>query len=181
MKSAQDVLDFWFVEHGQKDWFGSTPEFDALLHEKFFDLYGHVAAGEASSWRVSPEGRVAEIVVLDQFSRQFFRGRAEAFSTDKMSLVLAQELVLSGNDKSLTNDQRFFAYLPFMHSESLKIHETALQLFTDLGDENTLKFENLHRDVLLKFGRYPKRNAALGRTSTPQELDYISSRQGEHF
>lgn len=181
MKSAQDVLDFWFVEHGYKDWFGSSAEFDAVLNEKFFDLHGQVAAGEASSWRKSPEGRVAEIIVLDQFSRQFFREQAQAFSTDAMALVLAQELVLSGQDKTLTKDQRFFAYMPFMHSESLVIHETAIELFSELGDDNTLKFEISHRDLLLKFGRYPKRNAALGRPSTPEELDYISSRDGEHF
>ena len=181
MKTAIEVLDFWFVEHGRKDWFGSAPEFDKKLHDRFFDLHAKVALGEASSWRASPVGRVAEIIVLDQFSRQFFRGEGRAFATDGMALVLAQELVASGNDKSLTKDQRFFGYMPFMHSESLVVHETAIKLFADLGDKNTLKFEMSHHDILLKFGRYPKRNEALGRTSSQAELDYINSREGEHF
>lgn len=181
MQAASDVLEFWFKQHSQNDWFGSSAEFDAVVKEKFFELHGRVAAGEASSWRATPEGRVAEIVVLDQFSRQFFRGEAKAFATDGMSLALAQELIASGKDKALTKDQRFFAYLPFMHSESLTIHETAMQLFTELSDEETLKFEIAHLDVLKEFGRYPKRNAALGRASTSQELDYINGRDGQHF
>ncbi|MCF6302989.1 MAG: DUF924 domain-containing protein [Devosiaceae bacterium] len=181
MQTASEILEFWFDEHSKEDWFGSSVEFDELLKKNFFDLHAKVAAGEASSWRDTPQGRVAEIIVLDQFSRQFFRGEARAFITDSMSLVLAQELVASGKDMSLTNNQRFFAYLPFMHSESLVIHETAVRLFRDLGDEETLKFEMAHLDVLKEFGRYPKRNAALGRTSTPQEAVYIEGRDGQHF
>ncbi len=181
MQAASRVLNFWFEQHSREDWFGLNPQFDALLRDTFFDLYGKVVAGEASQWRNSPEGRVAEIIVLDQFSRQFFRGEARAFATDGMSLVLAQELVASGQDKTLTPDQRFFAYLPFMHSESLVVHETAVKLFTELGDEETLKFEMAHLDVLKEFGRYPKRNAALGRISTPGEIAYIQGRDGQHF
>lgn len=181
MQTASTVLKFWFDQHSKDDWFGSSAQFDDLLRATFFDLHGKVAAGEASHWRNSPEGRVAEIIVLDQFSRQFFRGDAKAFATDSMSLVLAQELVASGKDKTLTSDQRFFAYLPFMHSESLIVHETAVQLFTEHGDEETLKFEMAHLDVLKEFGRYPKRNAALGRTSTPEEIAYIEGRDGQHF
>lgn len=181
MQSAKEVLDFWFVEHGQEDWFSSSDEFDAKLKNRFFDLHAQVAKGEASTWRATPEGRVAEIIVLDQFSRQFFRGEREAFATDGMALILAQELVASGLDKTLTKDQRFFAYMPFMHSESLIVHDTAQQVFIDLGNEGNLKFEKMHLETLQKFGRYPKRNKALGRTSTQEELDYISAREGKDF
>lgn len=181
MQLAKEVLDFWFVEHGQEDWFASSDEFDAKLKERFFGLHAQVAIGEASAWRATPEGRVAEIIVLDQFSRQFFRERPEAFATDGMALVLAQELVASGLDKMLTKDQRFFAYMPFMHSESLIVHDTAQQVFIDLGNEGNLKFEQMHLEILRKFGRYPKRNEALERTSTQEELDYISSRDGKLF
>ncbi len=181
MQSAKEVLDFWFVEHGQEEWFASSDEFDAKLKERFFDLHAQVAKGEASGWRATPEGRVAEIIVLDQFSRQLFREGPEAFATDGMALILAQELVTSGQDKKLTKDERFFAYMPFMHSESLVVHETAQQVFIDLGNEDNLKFEQMHLEILQRFGRYPKRNEALGRTSTQEELDYISSRDGLHF
>ncbi len=181
MQVADEIIQFWFVEHAFEDWFGSKPEFDAKLRERFFDVFEQVSAGEMSHWRQKPEGRLAEILVLDQFSRQFFRGQAQAFATDKMALTLAQELVASGGDKSLSKAQRSFAYLPFMHSESLKIHDEAVRSFTELGDENNLKFELAHRDVIIKFSRFPKRNAALGRTSTPEEIEYMADRAKEHF
>lgn len=181
MRVADKIIQFWFVEHTFKDWFGSKPEFDAKLREQFFDVFDHVSAGEMSHWREKSEGRLAEILVLDQFSRQFFRGEARAFARDGMALTLAQELVASGGDKSLSQAQRSFAYLPFMHSESLKIHDEAIRLFTDLGDENNLKYELAHRDVIVKFSRFPKRNAALGRVSTPAEIEYMADRAEEHF
>ncbi len=180
MIEASEVIKFWFVEHGQEDWYGSKVEFDQLLHRKFFDLHARVAAGETSDWRKTAEGRLAEIIVLDQFSRQFFRGKPRAFAYDGMALVLAQELVASGGDQSLDIDKRSFAYMPYMHSESLKVHEEAVKLFGSLGVEASLEFEIAHRDVIAKFARYPKRNGALGRISTKEEKEYISQR-GEDF
>lgn len=181
MQIADEIIQFWFVEHTFEDWFGSKPEFDEKLKTRYFDLFQQVSAGEKSHWRKKPEGRLAEILVLDQFSRQFFRGRARAFATDAMALTLAQELVASGQDKSLGHAQRNFAYLPFMHSESLKIHDESVRIYTELGDENNLKYELAHRDVIVKFSRFPKRNAALGRDSTPEEIEYMRGREGEHF
>lgn len=179
--SATKVIDFWFVEHNRNDWFTFSEQFDRQVHEKFFDLHSKVAAGEAFSWRTNPIGRLAEIVVLDQFSRQFFRGQRAAFACDRMALTLAQELVASGGDKSLSEEQALFAYLPYMHSESLVIHKEAVRLFKELGNEKNLQFEISHRDVIARFGRFPKRNKALGRTSTKEELDYIAGRKGSHF
>jgi len=181
MLNWDEVIKFWFEDHDQKDWYGSTDEFDQLLHEKFFDLHGQVRAGEASHWRKNPLGRVAEIIVLDQFSRQFFRGDAQAFAYDGMALVLAQELVASGGDKTLTIDQRSFAYMPYMHSESLKIHDEAVKLFGSLDVEASLEFEIAHRDVIVRFGRFPKRNEALGRISTKEEKAYIEERDESFF
>ncbi len=181
MISAQEIIQFWFVEHNKDDWYGSSDEFDKLLQDRFFELHGQVAAGETFGWRKSVEGRLAEIIVLDQFSRQFFRGKAKAFAYDGMALVLAQELVASGGDKTLDVDQRSFAYMPYMHSESLKIHDEAVRLYGDLGVEASLEFEISHRDVIAKFGRYPKRNEALGRVPSKEELEYISSRDGNFF
>ncbi|VAW16316.1 hypothetical protein MNBD_ALPHA12-1062 [hydrothermal vent metagenome] len=178
---AEKIIDFWFVKHNRDHWFGISEQFDSELRENFFDLYKKVAAGEADHWRTTPLGRLAEIVVLDQFSRQFFRGKSAAFACDRMALVLAQHLVATGGDKSLTQEQALFAYLPYMHSESLVIHKEAVRLFEQLGNENNLLFEIEHRDVLARFGRFPKRNKALGRTSTDEELAYIAERDGSHF
>jgi len=178
---AAKVIDFWFVKHNRDDWFTISEQFDQQLREKFFDLHAKVAAGEAFAWRTEPLGRLAEIVVLDQFSRQFFRGKGEAFACDGMALVLAQELVASGGDKSLGEEQALFAYLPYMHSESLVIHREAVRLFTELGNEKNLQFELSHRDLIARFGRFPKRNKALGRVSTKEEEAYIAGREGSHF
>ncbi len=181
MEKPEAIIKFWFEEHNNEDWFGSSAAFDRELHEEFFDLHGKVSQGEAYKWRITPLGRLAEILVLDQFSRQFFRGKAQAFASDPMALTLAQELVASDGDKTLTNDQRIFAYMPYMHSESLVIHDEAVRLFTELGNEDNLRFENSHRDLIVRFGRYPMRNAALGRKSSTEELAYIKEREGRFF
>ncbi len=181
MSDADKVIDFWFVKHNRDDWFGISEEFDQKLRDNFSGLHASVAAGEAFGWRATPSGRLAEILVLDQFSRQFFRGQAQAFASDSMALALAQELVASGGDKSLSEEQALFAYLPFMHSESPLIQLEAVRLFEQLGNEDNLKFELAHRDIIARFGRFPKRNQALGRTSTREELDYIAERADSHF
>ena len=175
MPTPDDILRFWFVEHGRDDWFGGKAEFDAELAEKFSNLHPRVAAGKAWAWRATPEGRLAEIIVLDQFSRQLHRGSPLAFAQDGMALALAQEAVTGGHDLQLDPVRRMFLYLPYEHSESLLVHDEAVRLFTALGDEEALKYELAHLDCLRRFGRYPKRNAALGRTSTPAELDYIAT------
>ena len=178
MRSCHDVLQFWFVTHGESDWFGGKPEFDAELAAAFTDTHAAVARGEAWSWRQTPAGRLAEIIVLDQFSRQLFRQRPEAFATDGMALALAQEAVASGADLALEPRQRMFVYLPYMHSESLLIHEEAVRLHELYGNAKALEFELAHRDCLRRFSRYPRRNQALGRLSTPEELDYMASGTG---
>ena len=114
----------------------------------------------------------------DQFSRQLFRGHPRAFGQDSMALALAQEAVAGGHDRALETARRKFLYMPYMHSESLVIHEETLRLFTALGEEETLKFEIAHADCLRRFGRYPRRNATLGRESTAEELEYIASGTG---
>ncbi|MDB5540398.1 MAG: hypothetical protein JWQ89_2125 [Devosia sp.] len=178
MKSPDEVLTFWFVDHGQKDWFGGGPAFDALLTEKFADTHASVAAGEAWTWRTTPRGRLAEIIVLDQFSRQIHRGTPAAFASDPMALALAQEAVAAGSDQALEPGQRTFLYMPYMHSESLVVHAEAVRLFTALDDEEVLKYELAHRDLLRRFGRYPRRNETLGRLSTPEEAAYCASDEG---
>lgn len=181
MQSADAVLGFWFEEHGPQDWFSGDATFDEKLREGFLDTHTAIMAGEGWRWRVSPRGRVAEIIVLDQFSRQLYRGLARAFAGDLAALVLAQELVASGEDQDLPTDFRMFALMPYMHSESLEVHAEAVPLFTQLEKPDVLDFEERHIKVLERFGRYPKRNAALGRDSTPEEAAYIEETGGAMF
>jgi uncharacterized protein (DUF924 family) len=179
MHTPDDILHFWFVDHNQDDWFGGKPEFDAELAARFSETHAKVAAGEAFRWRATPAGRLAEIIVLDQFSRQLYRGSPKAFAQDGMALVLAQEAVAGGFDQLLEPERRSFIYMPYMHSESLLIHEEALRLFTALGNAEHLHYEVVHHQCLKRFGRYPARNTALGRISTPEELEYLAARKGE--
>ena len=174
MQTAADVLSFWFIEHGPQDWFAGAPDFDAELASRFARTHASIARGEGFPWRVTPEGRLAEIVVLDQFSRQLFRGDARAFAQDGMALVLAEEAVAAGMDQHLPVERRQFVYMPYMHAESATVHDEAMRLFGAMPGENWLKYEALHREVIARFGRFPKRNAALGRRSTPEELIYLA-------
>lgn len=178
MRSSHDILNFWFVAHGPEDWFAGKPEFDAEIAERFTSTHAHVAQGEAWEWRAKPRGRLAEIIVLDQFSRQLFRNRPEAFAQDKMALVLAQEIVGQGLDMQFEQPQRGFIYLPFMHAESAAIQSASVRLYEALGDEDQLNFAVEHRKVVERFGRFPFRNKALGRESTPEEVAYMDA-QGE--
>jgi len=173
MRTAEDVIRFWFVEHGKDDWFGGKAEFDAALAAEFADTHPRVALGEAWQWRATPEGRLAEIIVLDQFSRQLHRGSPKAFAQDPMALALAQEAIAAGADQQLPTEQRMFLYMPFMHAESLVIQQEGCKHFAQFG-EDLLKFMTGHRDCIEQFGRFPKRNAALGRVSTPAELAYMA-------
>jgi uncharacterized protein (DUF924 family) len=151
----------------------ADPAFDALVRERFDDLHRAAVHGELYAWRADAAGRLAEIIVLDQFSRNIHRGNASAFATDPMALALAQEAVAAGHDKTQPTQQRLFFYLPYMHSESPLIHEVALALFRDLGLADNLDFELRHKAIIDRFGRYPHRNTILGRTSTAEELRFL--------
>jgi uncharacterized protein (DUF924 family) len=178
MSICHDILDFWFEEAGPKRWFRASEDFDALCRERFLDTLVAATRGECWTWRQSPAGRCAEIIVLDQLSRNLYRGTARAYAQDGMALVLAQEAVASGDDQRMNGDQRYFTYMPYMHSESLAVHDEALRLFRALGNEEALRYEVAHREVIEQFGRYPARNAALGRASTDREIAYLETHRG---
>jgi uncharacterized protein (DUF924 family) len=178
MKSAADVLKFWFEDHGAPDWYAGKLEFDAEIANGFAETHAAVARGEAWNWRSTPEGRLAEIIVLDQFSRQLFRGRAEAFSGDTMALTLAQEAVGGGHCNFLPLPQRGFFLMPFLHAESAPMQRESIRLHRSLGDPEWLKYAEGHAEIIERFGRFPKRNAALGRASTPEELAYLEATPG---
>lgn len=170
----EDVLHFWFEELEPASWWRKDEGLDQRIRQRFAALHAAASAAELWGWRESAEGRLAEVIVLDQFSRNLFREGARAFAQDAMALALAQEAVRLGADRALAPTQRSFLYLPYMHSESLKIHDQALQLFDQPGLENNLDFERRHRDLILRFGRYPHRNAVLGRDSTVEEQAYLA-------
>lgn len=154
-------------------WFKSDAYFDAEIRGKFLALHKSVSQGECYHWRKSIEGRLAEIIVLDQFSRNMFRNQALAFAYDSMALVLAQEAVATNLDRQLPIEKRAFLYMPYMHAESLVIHDNTISLFDQTGRETNFKLKVQHRDIIKRFGRYPHRNDILNRTSTPEELDFL--------
>lgn len=169
------ILDFWFHTLTPKQQFEKSDDLDALIKEKFLRTYLQVVAGETSSWREKPEGRLAEIIVLDQFARNMFRNTPQAFLYDPLALALAQEAVRCGHDKALDDTRRLFIYMPYMHSESQKIHIEAMQLFKDLPN---LEYEIRHKEIIDQFGRYPHRNDVLGRQSTADEVEWLKTNSG---
>lgn len=169
----RDVLSFWFEELDPKYWFKGNTKVDTQIRERFGETHAAAAACELHMWRNAPEGRLAEIIVLDQFSRNIFRDTAQAFAQDSQALALAQEAVRAGADEVLGARQRAFLYMPFMHSESPAVHEWAMQLFSQPGLETQLHHEKQHKAVIDRFGRYPYRNAVLGRASSDAETAYL--------
>ncbi|MEO8118759.1 MAG: DUF924 family protein [Rhodoferax sp.] len=171
---AQDIIQFWFHELNDKQRFAKDEALDAAMRERFGATLQAAARGELFGWRATPMGRLAEIVVLDQFSRNIYRDTPQVFAQDPQALTLAQELVASGQDQTLALAQRIFAYMPYMHSESLLIHAQAARLFAQAGMEGTLAFEQRHQAIIARFGRYPHRNTILGRVSTAEELAFLA-------
>jgi len=176
----RQIINFWFEEIEPASWWKKDDEFDALLVERFSEIHTRANRCELFEWRKEAAGRLAEIIVLDQFSRNMFRGSALAFACDPMALALAQEAVACGSDQALSPQQRSFLYMPYMHSESLQIHEIAVELFRDNGAGNHLEFELSHKKIIEKFGRYPHRNEILGRQSTAEEIEFLQ-RPGSSF
>jgi uncharacterized protein (DUF924 family) len=168
------ILHFWFEELTPKHHFAKDAALDAAIGNRFGTTLEAAARCELFAWRAAPEGRLAEILVLDQFSRNVYRDAPRSFAQDALALVLAQELVSSGQDRSLPLAQRSFAYMPYMHSESALVHVQAVVVFSQQGMEDTLRFELHHKDIIDRFGRYPHRNAILGRTSSAEELAFLS-------
>lgn len=169
----QTILDFWFSAETQPYWFAKSDAFDQQLRNQFLDTLEQARQAELWSWRENAEGRLAEIIVLDQFSRNLYRDHPASFAQDPMALALAQETIQLGLDKNLRPEQRSFLYMPFMHSESKIIHEQALKLFEDLGNPINLDFEKKHKVIIDRFGRYPHRNEILGRESTVEEIEFL--------
>lgn len=170
----QDVLSFWFEETDPKLWFATSPDFDRQIRQRFLSVMQQATQAELYPWRATALGRLAEIIVLDQFSRNVYRNTPQAFAQDPMALVLAQEAVATGALQALNPMQCSFLLLPYMHSESRLIHVAAETLYKDFAPENSYQFELRHKAIIDSFGRYPHRNDILGRSSTPQEVEFLT-------
>jgi uncharacterized protein (DUF924 family) len=168
---AQAVLEFWFRGDAEREeWFRKDPSFDDEIRARFLSLYEEAARGALAAWRASPRACLALIVVLDQFPRNMFRDTARAFATDALALDAARHAVACGHDRALRGVERTFVYLPFEHSENLADQERALELFE--GNPN-FEWARRHWEIIRRFGRFPHRNAVLGRQSTPAEIEFL--------
>jgi uncharacterized protein (DUF924 family) len=192
-QTLNGVIDFWFGPQSvgfcgaaaRQRWFAAHLEFDREISHRFGSLLQDAADDKLTTWLSDPRGRLAFIIVTDQFSRQIHRGTARAFATDAIALTAARDGLALGHDRSLGYDERAFFYLPFEHSESKDDQDLSVALFTRLADETpasnrghsdeALRFARNHREIVLKFGRFPHRNAHLGRESTPAELAFLET------
>jgi len=176
----QNVIDFWFVEIDPMRWWERNPDFDHQIVERFGAVHERAVQCELYEWRAHPFGRLAEIIVVDQFSRNIYRDTARAFAADPLALALAQEAVAKDVAAVLEPKLRAFLYMPYMHSESRQIHKIAVRLFSDRGLEASLDSELKHKAIIDRFGRYPHRNSVLGRVSTEAEREFLQER-GSRF
>lgn len=169
----EEVLTFWFKEIEPRNWWTVDPAFDELLRARFSGLLQQAAAGELSAWRTSARGRLAEVIVLDQFSRNVYRGMPQAFAQDPQALALAQEAVAGGSLQQLNEVERTFLLMPYMHSESRRVHVEAEALFKQFAPQENYGFELRHKAIIDRFGRYPHRNQVLGRASSAEEVEFL--------
>jgi uncharacterized protein (DUF924 family) len=173
----QQIIDFWFSDATRKLWFNSTPEFDRELCERYQDTWERARRGELDHWMQTAEGCLALVIILDQFPLNMFRDSEQSFASEAQSRDVAAAAIEQDFDKALPAEQRSFLYMPYMHSETLEDQELALQLFDQPGLESNLRFANHHHAIIEKYGRFPHRNAALGRTSSDAEIEYLNSKE----
>ncbi len=169
----EDILNFWFTELTPAQWWAKDDKLDAEIKSRFSAIHAKATRCELFDWRMAAKGRLAEIIILDQFSRNIFRDTPQAFTQDPLALALAQEALAVDADKALSPTERSFLYLPFMHSESAEIHKVAVMLYSSPGLEDNRDFELQHQTIITRFGRYPHRNQILGRESTPEEIEFL--------
>ena len=179
-ETPEGVLAFWFSEWVRPQWFKATRALDEEIRTRFLQLWRAAADGELRSWATSPRGLLALVLVLDQFPLNMFRDRAESFSTEADAREFSHRAVELGWDGELSAEEKAFLYLPFMHSESLPDQERSVMLYQRAGLEEGLKWARHHRELVRRFGRFPHRNKALGRDTTPEEEVYLQSEDAFH-
>ena len=173
------LLDFWFDPASQPYWFDSTPEFDAQLRARFLDLYEHAAGGGLTGWRADGRGCLGLVLLLDQLPRNVFRDTAQAFATDAQARAVTRYALEMAFDQQLDEAQRLFLYLPLEHSEEIADQDRSVELIGQLTSQPMwLDYAEKHRAVIARFGRFPHRNAVLGRESTPEERAFLDDGPG---
>jgi uncharacterized protein (DUF924 family) len=172
---ARAIIDFWFREVGsQRWWAGHSSELDGTIRDRFLPLWEEWRSRPADHFLGTADKALAAVVLFDQFSRNMFRGEARAFAADPLALAIALGAVDRGFDARLSEDERSFLYMPFQHSEDLAMQDRAVALFTALGLPDPIKYAQAHRDMIARYGRFPARNAALGRPDRPEEVEAIA-------
>lgn len=172
--AATEVVSFW-RQAGPDRWWEKNDEFDRLVRSTFLPLHEAAARGELAAWENTPEGALALVVLLDQFPRNMFRGSPHAFATDPLAQAVAERAIARGFDAAMDEEMRMFLYMPFMHSETLLHQDRCVELMAAMADDGLGKFATVHRDIIAKFGRFPHRNGALGRATTPAEQDFLDA------
>lgn len=177
---ADDVLDFWFGREGEpgyggfrEEWFRKDPAFDREVRDRFEALYEAAAAGDLESWREDARSCLALVILLDQFPRNMFRGESRSYVTDKKAQEIAEYAVDHALDRELPEFQRKFFYMPFMHSENLSHQRRSVELFRGLGEGDAESYAVRHMEIVERFGRFPHRNDVLGRSTTPEEDEFL--------
>ena len=174
---SKEILDFWYTPPMSEHWFNSTPQIDQTIRERFESIWQQAKAGALDHWQATPEGCLALCIVLDQFPLNMYRGKAISFSTEQQAVAVCKHAVAQGFDQQLPKERVMFLYMPLMHSEHLADQDESVRLFTAVGLVDNAKFAEHHRGIVQRFGRFPHRNAALGRESTPAELEYLNSKE----
>lgn len=178
--SPDEVLEFWFSEPVRRHWFNSTTQLDTQIRERFEILWHAAADGALTPWESSPRGALALVIVLDQLPLNMYRGRAQSFATEAHARDVAVRAIENGFEKQLSEDEQAFLFMPFMHSENLEDQERSVALYEQAGLLDNLKWARHHRELIRRFGRFPHRNAILGRVSSADELAYLRSEEAFH-
>ena len=173
--TPQQIITFWFSPEMTPRWFDSTPALDQQIRQRFEPLLVQAAAGALDHWHETPEGALALCILLDQFPLNMYRGDPASFATEQQAVTVTKAALASGLDERLPDAHKSFLYMPLMHSESLDDQDLSVSLFEKAGLEQNARFARHHRDLIRRFGRFPHRNAILGRSSSPEELEYLSS------
>lgn len=172
--SPDEIVSFWRTA-GAERWFTKDAAFDDDIRERFFETYETAAGGKLSDWEQNAQGALALLILLDQFPRNMFRGDPRAFATDPVALAVAAGAIVRGFDSQVPSELRSFFYLPFEHSEDLADQERGIAFYKAAGDTENLKWAEVHADIIRRFGRFPHRNAVLGRSATPEEQAFLDS------
>lgn len=178
--SFEELLDFWFSPAIRPHWFDSTPQLDAQIRERFETLWRSGAQGGLRSWEQTPRGALALVILLDQLPLNMYRGQAQSFATEALARAVATRALANGFAQQLQPDEQAFLFMPFMHSEDLNDQDRAVALYEGAGLAHNLKFARHHRELIRRFGRFPHRNAVLGRPNTEEELAYLRSEDAFH-